>query len=387
MLTSSNEQVKTGKMKRMNYRILGKTGLKVSQLGFGAMRLPMRKSGEREIVDRDLAVPMIHAAFDAGVNYIDTAVGYCHEDSQRAVGDALKGRRDGIIVSTKNPYFGPDEKEWRKHLENSLERLQISSIDIYNHHGIRWQTYTDEIQPRLGKWMIRARDEGLIKHICVSFHDNNDALRKVVDTGYPEVITLQYNLLDRQLEDGIAYAHSKGIGIVVMGPVGGGRLADETDAVRSMVPGITRIPELALRFVLSNPGVSIALSGMSGMQQVLENIKTATDDTSLSAMDKDLLEAHMNRLKAFADLYCTGCGYCKPCPKNVDIPAIFDAFNQGRTYGYWDRARQLYEWYGYDKSKSTADACVECGTCEAKCPQNIPIIKQLKEAHAALKKS
>lgn len=375
----------SGKLGGMQYRTLGSTGLKVSLLGFGAMRLPMKKTERGDVVDRDLAIPMIHEAFKAGVNYIDTAVGYCNSDSQRAVGEALQGWRDRIIVSTKNPYYGDSEAEWRKNLEDSLERLRVDRIDIYNHHGIRWSTYQDAIEPRLGKWMRKARDEGLIGHICVSFHDGNEALRKVVDTGYPEVITLQYNMLDRSLEDGIAYAHSRGIGIVVMGPVGGGRLGYATDVMKSMVPGSAAMPELALRFVFSNPNISAAISGMSTMDQVRENLATASDGKTLSDGDRKRLEEHLGKLRALADLYCTGCGYCKPCPKNVDIPGIFDAYNQGRVYGYWQRAHDWYAWYSSDSSRGTAETCAECGECEKKCPQKIPVIKQLKEAHAALK--
>jgi len=166
---------------------------------------------------------MIRRAFESGVNYIDTAVGYCNRDSQRAVGEALKGWRDRVVVSTKNPEY-EDEKVWWQNLEDSLERLQVAYIDIYNHHGINWEYYCKHVEPNASKWMRRAHDQGLIKHICVSFHDSNESLVKLVDTGYPESITLQYNMLDQSLERGIAHAHERGVGIVVMGPVAGGRL-------------------------------------------------------------------------------------------------------------------------------------------------------------------
>ncbi|MCJ7552226.1 MAG: aldo/keto reductase, partial [Anaerolineae bacterium] len=156
----------------MIYRTLGRTGLKVSQLGFGAMRLPMTEVDGEKVVNRDLAVPMIHRAFEAGLNYIDTAVGYCNEDSQRAVGAALKGWRDKIVLSTKNHYYGDDEKQWWAHLENSLERLDVDYIDIYNHHGINWKRYEEDVEPRVSKWMLAAKDQGLIRHICTSFHDD-----------------------------------------------------------------------------------------------------------------------------------------------------------------------------------------------------------------------
>ena len=286
----------------MIYRELGPTGYKVSQFGFGAMRLPMHEVDGEKRVNRELAIPMIHRAFEAGVNYIDSAVGYCNKDSQRAVGDALKGWRDKIVVSIKNPYYDEDEKAWWQNLEDSLERLGVEYIDIYNHHGIQWKTYVEKIEPRVSKWMHKAKDQGLIKHICCSFHDGNESLIKLVDSGYMAVVTLQYNLLDRGSEEGIAHAHEKGVGIVVMGPVGGGRFGATSDVLEKLIPGVKRVPELALRFVLSNPNVTIALSGMSTMQHVEENIATAKDEISLSDDDKAAIDEHMVRLKDMADL-------------------------------------------------------------------------------------
>ncbi|MCX7047934.1 MAG: aldo/keto reductase [Candidatus Sumerlaeota bacterium] len=373
----------------MLYRELGKTGLKVSQLGFGAMRLPMTGPGADALVDCDRAIPMIHRAFEAGVNYIDTAVFYCNEDSQRAVGLALKGWREKIVVSTKNPYYGEDEKTWWTNLENSLQRLDIDCIDIYNHHGMNWKGYCESVEPRLGKWMARAKDQKMIRHICCSFHDNNDALKKIAASEYPEVITLQYNLLDRQLEEGIAFAREKGIGIVAMGPVGGGRLGDFSRVLSGVVAGIERLPELALRFVLANPNVSVALSGMGEMEQVEENIRVASKDLTLSGSDIALMEEHLARLKKMADLYCTGCNYCMSCPQEVAIPKIFERYNRGRVYDLWNSARSAYAAIGtnqWDTGKR-ADACVECGACEEKCPQHLPIRQQLKEAHEALTKT
>jgi len=366
----------------MEYTTLGRTGLRVSKLGFGAMRLPM--SGNR--VNRELAIPMIHRAFEAGVNYIDTAVGYCEQDSQRVVGEALKGWRDKIVLSTKNHYYDEDEKAWWQNLEDSLERLRVEAIDIYNTHGVNWQRYQEQVRPRVGKWLVKARDQGLIRHICTSIHDKNDALRHIVDEDFYESITLQYNLLDRQLEDGIAYAHEKDMGVVVMGPVGGGQLGVESEVLEKLVPNVKRMPELALKFVLSNPNVNVALSGMSSMQHVEENIAVASDERGLNEEEIKIINDQVERLKKMADLYCTGCDYCKPCPEEVNISAVFKLFNYARVYGMTAFAKERYAAWRetLPEGGMQADSCVECGECEAKCPQSIPIREQLKEAHRLL---
>lgn len=366
----------------MIYRALGRTGLKVSQLGFGAMRLPMLGEGEQARVDREKAVPMIRAAFAAGVNYIDSAVGYCNQDSQRAVGEALKGWREKVIVSTKNPYYGTDEKAWWTNLENSLARLEVEAIDVYHHHGANGKSFTETILPTMSKWMRKAVDQKLVRHIACSFHDNNAGLRTIVEGNYAEVITLQYNMLDRQLEDGIAYAHSKGVGIIVMGPVAGGRLGVDTEVFGNILPSLKRVPELAMRFVLANPHIAVALSGMGDMAMLEENLKTCGDAVALSAQDKAEIDAHLEKLKSLADLYCTGCGYCKPCSQNVDIPGVFNRYNQARVYGLWKNAKESYQWMigkGF-----AADKCTQCGECEGKCPQKLEIRRQLEEAHKAL---
>lgn len=372
----------------MQYAVLGKTGYRVSRLGFGAMRLPMMGEGATARIDRNLAIPMIHRAFEAGVNYIDTATMYCNSDSESVVGEAIKGWREKIVLSTKNPYFGTDEKQWRAHLDRSLRRLEVDTIDIYNHHAVNRGSFNEFVLPTMSRWMEKAKSEGLIRHICCSFHDDNAALCEIVDSGYPDVITLQYNLLDRQLEDGIARAHAKGMGVVVMGPVGGGRLGVESDVLKRLLPGVERIPELALRFVLANPNVTVAISGMSTMGQVEENLAVASSSLALTSGDTAAIDAHMDRLKAMADLYCTGCGYCMPCPENVNIRGVFETYNRGRVYGLWDHARSAYAHMmgaSVEQGGLGANACTECGSCLSKCPQHINIPEQLKEAHRALR--
>ncbi len=370
----------------MKYTELGKTGLSVSRLGYGAMRLPMTKDGPDGLVDREKAIHLLHRAFDLGINYFDTARGYCNEDSQRAVGEALEDRRDKVVISTKNPCFGKNEKEWWINLENSLKRLRTDYLDIYNFHGISWKIYKENIERRIGAWMRKAYDQGLVRHICCSMHDRNDALVKMVDTGMFESITLQYNLIDRSLEKGMAHAREKGVGIVVMGPVGGGRLAEPSEVMQDVAGGSVRIPELALRFVLSNPNVNVALSGMSTIEQLEENVKIADAGDTLPEDYMAEIKRRLVDLRKMADLYCTGCGYCLPCPQDVNIPRIFQLLNQGRIYGIWESARQAYADLGEAawETGEKATKCIECGLCEPKCPQHIMIRDQLKDAHAIL---
>jgi hypothetical protein len=372
----------------MQYRELGRTGLKVSALGFGAMRLPMAEGH----VKTDEAIGVIHRAFELGVNLIDSAVGYCNEESEITVGKALKGRRDKIVVSTKNPYKGDDPAEWKANLNQSIRRLDVDHIDIYNFHGFklevfeRWQKLShspiDEVKA--------AKKEGLIRHIGFSCHDTQANMIKLLDTGLFESMILQYNLLNTSNEDVISHAKANGIGIIVMGPVGGGRLAAPNQALREMIEKpVTSTAELALRFVLSNFGVSAALSGMNTLQMVEENAATASVGTLLTVEERRQVTAALEEKKKLAQLYCTGCGYCMPCPNGVDIPSNFELLNYYRVYGLGEHARREYQRLGQrtveGKLKPAwADACQECGDCEEKCPQKIEIRKQLKETRSSL---
>ncbi len=366
----------------MQYTTLGRTGLRVSRLGFGAMRLPMK--GDR--VDRDLSTPLLRRAVEAGINYIDTAVFYCGGDSQSAVGEALQDMRDRVVLSTKNHYFGEDEGEWRRLLEESLERLRVDTIDIYNTHGVNAASLRDAVRPRVHGWLLRAREEGLIRHICTSFHDKPDALREVVDSGIYASVTLQYNMLNRELEEAMAYAHEAGLGIVVMGPLGGGRLSGTSNVLSTLLPSVTRVPELGLRFVAANPHVNVVLSGMSTLQQVEENVRALDKPGTLSADEVALINEQVGRLRNLSDLPCTACGYCLPCPHGVDIPRVFDHYNQARVYDIWDFSRRVYgNWVKQNpETGRPANACIQCGACTPKCPQKIEIPARLAEAHRAL---
>lgn len=371
----------------MQYKEYGKTGDKVSRLGFGLMRLPM--VGDH--VNMDLSVRLIRRAIQLGVNYLDSAVMYCKSESQVAFGKGIKGLRDKVYVSTKNHYKGESVDAWQQHLDDSLERIDIDYVDFYHLHDLRWEQY----QNMLGKnkpieRFRKAKEEGLIRHKCFSCHDTPENMMKLIDTGEFDGLLCQYNLLDRNNEEAIAHAREKGMGVVIMGPVGGGRLVAPSERIQEIVGGAKSTPEVALRFVLSNPNVTLALSGMNSITMVEENAATASREEPLTAEEKQKVTDMLEETKRLSDLYCTGCSYCMPCPNDIDIPANFSAMNYYRVWGLEEHARQLYKRLGKKRKpdgtvvEAWAEACIECGECEPKCPQNIPIREQLKETAAAL---
>jgi len=369
----------------MQYRDMGRTGFRISALGFGAMRLPKRKDGDG--LDEDLSIAMLHRAFELGVNYVDTAYMYCDGESERVVGRALKGWRDRVCLSTKSPIWSlKDRDDFRVKLDEQLRKLDTDRVDFYHFHGVSENKWQEKVLAYgLLDEMERARDEGLVRHLSFSFHDKPHVMKMIVDTGVFSSVLCQYNVIDRANEEMIAYAREKGLGVVVMGPVGGGRLGAPADFIESGLPGERSTPETALRFVLANPDVSCALSGMSAMDQVEMNAAIASDPDPLSPRETKAIRDLSESRRRLAELYCTGCGYCMPCPHGVNIPVCFESMIHHRIYGMTSSAVSRYGSIGNEWTKGKrADACVGCGECEKKCPQNIPIRAQLKEVAAAL---
>ncbi len=374
----------------MIYKEFGKTGKKVSCLGFGAMRLPMKEADGKKIVDEDLAVPLMQKAFDMGINYVDTAPLYCETLSENAVGKALKGYRDKVFLSTKNPIDDNSGDHWMERLEKSLKKLDTDYIDFYHFWGISLKSFKGWQGLQYGplEAAVKAKEQGLIKHISFSYHDAAENYKEIIDSGIFESTLVQYNLLDRSNEENIAYAKSKGLGVVVMGPVGGGRLGAPSEKIQGLLknkPASTA--EMALRFVLANQNVDIALSGMGDLKMLEENFAVASLTGHLTEDELQNIKKMMEENKNLAELYCTGCNYCKPCPQGIDIPFLFEIMNRYRVYGLKEHAKNAYNEVinGWSWVKSAdASKCVECGQCEAKCPQKLPIIAQLKETHATL---
>jgi hypothetical protein len=373
----------------MEYREFGNSGVRLSALGFGAMRLPWE--------DEDEAVRMIQHAIESGVNYVDTGKFYGKGRSEAICGRAIKPYRDRVYLSTKNYGVSEDAtaKDWRGHLDLSLKECDTDYFDFYQiMWGANWREWEVLLSRGGLEMMQKAKEQGLVRRLCCSFHDKPENMIRLLDTGELEGMTVQYNFLDRANEPGIAHARRVGKGIIVMGPVGGGRLGYPSPEVAKLLPGKSlATPDLALRFVLANPGVTVALSGMSTMQQVEENLRTANTLGEISGGEYQRIAAALEEKRKLADLYCTGCGYCMPCPNGVNIPRVFELMNYHRVYGLTAFAQEQYATMKSEAEKPekpeklSAAACVECGECEPKCPQKIPIVEQLKESHGTLKVS
>lgn len=375
----------------MQYTEFGKTGIQVSRLGFGCMRFPSREVDGKKVFDEEESIRMMHRAMELGVNYFDTAPGYCEKQSEIIVGKALKGRRDKVYLSTKYPSEEASGDDLERKLETSLKKLDTDYIDFYHMWGISLKTFVERLDTPDGP-MARARklrDAGVIRHISFSFHDAPENMIEIIRRGegvFASVLC-QYNLLDRANEDAIAYAHEQGLGVTIMGPVGGGRLGAPSKVIQDLLPGkVQSSAEMALRFVMNNRNVNIALSGMSSMDMVEENAAVASNMEPLTPEEEARIAASLEENRRLADLYCTGCNYCMPCPKGINIPEIFKMMNYHRVYGLTKFARDNYARIGKEPwlNFQNAAACVQCGACEKKCPQHLHIREQLRAAHEAL---
>jgi predicted aldo/keto reductase-like oxidoreductase len=382
----------------MQYVNFGNIGIKVSRLGMGCMRLPSYEKDGKTIYDEEKGITLIRRAMELGVNYFDSAPYYCDKQSEVILGKAMKGsKRESVYISTKNPIENDSGDDYEKRLENSLKNLDMPYIDFYHFWGISLKTFLTSIKAKDGP-LERARklkEQGVIKHISFSFHDGeagdkegDNLIALLKDgAGVLESVLCQYNLMDQNKKDGIALAHEMGLGTVVMGPVGGGRLGAPSKTILDMLPGkVKSSAELALRFVFSNSNINVALSGMSTMEQLEENAKIADNTNPLSKEELEHIAEMLKENERLAGLYCTGCGYCMPCPNNVNIPEIFKIMNYHRVYQITDYARGVYAQIGKLPWMQYANAsnCSECGACEEKCPQKLPIKEQLKETHKIL---
>jgi len=373
--------------------MLGKIGWEVSALGFGCMRLPTLQPGE-PVIDRESAIQLIRKGIDAGINYVDTAYPYHAQESEIVLGLALKdGYREKVTLVTKCPVWDEftEPEHFDKFLNEQLKKLDVDYLDFYLFHSLNEKKFKEKI---LGMNLLdraqKAKEAGKFKHLGFSFHDKPEVIKDIVDTGAFDLMLVQYNIVDQVNEEMIAYAADNGLAVAIMGPVGGGRLAGTPpESMRQWLSADREnFVDLAFKFVLSNPNISVALSGMGSDEMLEDNLNLMLNESYnvLVGNEKDRIEKIAAKFKEITDVVCTGCKYCMPCPNEVNIELIFSALIHYQVYGQEEYATRMYFQIGKARwaAGKNATGCVECGECLEKCPQNIPIIEQLKKAHQIL---
>lgn len=374
----------------MNYR-LDKYGNKLSVLGFGCMRFP-RKMG---LIDMAETEKEIMYAFNHGVNYFDTA--YIYPGSENALGEILTKNniRDKVYIATKLPHYLIKNREsLDKYFDEQLKRLNTDYVDYYLMHMLS-DVDTWERLKSLGieEWIAEKKASGAIKQIGFSYHGNSEMFCQLVDAYDWEFCQIQYNYMDENSQAGrrgLNYANEKGIPVVIMEPLRGGKLVSHLpdDALEIFKNyKIQHTPaQWAFKWLWNQEDVSVVLSGMNSMEMVEDNINTAanTQIGELTAEDEEMLQSVVKAINSKMKVGCTGCGYCMPCPKNVDIPGTFAAYNrrfaEGKFWAYVD----YFMCTALRKNSTAASNCIGCGKCEKHCPQNIKIRECLKDAQKEL---
>jgi uncharacterized protein len=365
----------------MQYRKFGKQNKPISALGFGCMRLPII-DGKSSNINQAEANRMIHFAIDQGVNYFDTAYGYHEHMSEIAVGKALQdGYRQKVNLATKLPVWLVNETaDYDKLLNEQLAKLQTDHLDYYLFHALNQTTWKKVIDLNLIARAEAALADGRIRHIGFSFHDNLETFKQIVD-GYAgwDFCQIQYNYMDIENQagtEGLQYAAGKGLGIIIMEPLLGGKLARHIPTLDPLwdSAAVKRTPaDWALRWLWNHPEVSLVLSGMSTMQQVEQNIHSANSSAVgyMNSEEEKMIAAARQQIKQLSPIPCTKCEYCLPCPNGVNIPRNFEVYNQGAMFNDPAGARRDYKMWIPDPAK--AAQCIQCQECESKCPQQILI--------------
>jgi predicted aldo/keto reductase-like oxidoreductase len=373
----------------MLYRTVPKTGEKISILGFGAMRLPQVK----DKIDEDASTRLIHYSIDRGIDYIDTAWAYHNGASEPFLGKALAGGyREKVNLATKLPqWLVRSRRDMDYYLALQLERLKTERIDYYLIHSLDGPSWDRMKALGITGFLDSAKHDGRIINRGFSFHGNKEDFKRIVDDYDWEFCQIQYNYLDKHNQagtEGLEYAASKKLGVIVMEPLRGGnlcgKLPEQVAALWDRAQ-VKRTPaEWALRWIWNRPEVTLILSGMNEQSQVDENIKIASEahPGSLSASELQLVSQVADTYRSLMRIGCTGCQYCMPCPADVDIQGCFEMYNNAHMFGGKKFLRFFYmvRTGGPLSGKaSNASLCVECGKCLEKCPQNLAIPTLLKE--------
>ncbi len=372
----------------MQYR-KDRYGNDISLLGYGCMRFTM--SAGR--VDLDKAEREIRAAIEGGVNYFDTA--YIYPGNEAALGTILSrtGLRDRINIATNLPhYFLKKPEDFDKYFLEELDRLKTDHVDYYLFHMLNDEKAWERLKG-LGvlDWIQAKKEAGQIRQFGFSYHGNSDMFLKLLDLYDWDFCQIQYNYLDENSQAGVTglkAAHERGIPVIIMEPLRGGRLVTNLPkAAKEIFAKTGKSPAIwAFTWLWNQPEVTCTLSGMNTLEMVEENVKAAsrTLPNSLTEEDKAMFAAVVKEINASMKVGCTGCRYCMPCPKNVDIPGAFAAYNAIPLDGKRKAFVEYFKNTALRRDYTGVSNCIECGKCEQHCPQGIAIRKELKNVKKAL---
>ena len=375
----------------MQYR-KDKSGIELSVLGFGCMRFTRKGNA----LDIGKAEKEIMKAYHAGVNYFDTA--YIYPGSEALLGTVLErnGIREKVHIATKLPqYLVGSIAAVEKYFREELERLKTDYVDYYLMHMLTDPAQWERLKHAgILDWIAEKKKNGAIRNIGFSYHGNSEKFLKILEDYEWDFCQIQYNYMDENTQAGVIglkAAANRNIPVIVMEPLRGGTLVN-------MLPGEAKKlmtenrrgwspAEWAFRWLYNQPEVTVVLSGMNSMEMIEENVYTACNAESgnLTEEDFNLLEKVKELIRAREKVGCTGCRYCMPCPKGVDIPGIFRCYNAMYTEGKAEGRHEFIQTVGLTRNPSFASQCVECGKCEQHCPQGISIRKKLKEADKELR--
>ncbi len=368
---------------KVNYRKFGRLGWKVSALGFGAMRLPVVDEDKSKINETE-AIKMIRWAIDGGVNYLDTAYPYHEQMSEVLIGKALQdGYRQKVKLATKLPVWAVTKAEdFDSLLDEQLRKLKTDWVDFYLLHALDRQKWETVKKLNILDKAKAAIEDGRIKYLGFSFHDDISLFKEIVDAYDWTFCQIQLNILDGDFQAGLKgmrYAAKKGLAVVIMEPLKGGKLANPPLRVLNMWKEVGVKPvDGALQWLWNMKEVSLLLSGMSNLVQVKENIKSA-EKSKIGIYNKKQLEI-IKKIRVVYEKYqpiaCTNCKYCMPCPSGVDIPKVFEIYNGIGAYYKKGEAKKLYNKL---KIEERASNCIGCGKCEKLCPQGIEIMDWLSK--------
>ena len=374
----------------MNYRN-DRYGNPLSILGFGCMRFP-QKLGR---IDMEETEKELLAAIHGGVNYFDTA--YIYPGSEAALGEILEKNnlRDRVNIATKLPHYLIKSRDGMDKLfAEELRRLRTDHVDYYLMHMLN-DTATWERLKGLGieEWIAEKKASGQVRQIGFSYHGNSEMFCKLVDAYDWDFCQIQYNYMDEHSQagrKGLLHANAKGIPVIIMEPLRGGRLVNNLPAEVHKIfadhPTQRTPAQWAFRWLWNQPEVTVVLSGMNSMEMVSDNMQTASTVSvgELGAGEEAMLRSVVDAINSKMKVGCTGCGYCQPCPKGVDIPGTFAAYNRRYSDNKFTALKEYAMCTALRTNATTASNCIGCGKCEKHCPQGIPIREKLKEAEKEL---